>query len=266
MNTFITIAAVFILAIQYSSADYIRFVNNINPETIVIETTEVGEFTLDFQQVSDYTSVSSSSVSVVSIKNLGGTGYSYTSTPILVDLTTEYTTVIATFKNGEFYLVLVNETNGVLMTSAGSDRALIRMIDCSSEIPYISVNANSNTLWTYVTYLQATPFAEIDASSVPTFQISESGTSNTYAVSMNNQITANNIYTIFFFEQINAGPQAIVYFDHAVDASDIESTGSDIPSSAGSTSDRAHHNSAGKNQIGFGVGLISVLSIFFFAL
>jgi len=276
-KSIITLFSLF-CAVQFIEAANIRFLNNIEGQTITIQTDALGSLTLPYQSISPYTAVSNPSISVISVMNVGGSGYSYTNTSIAITLV-DYTTVAATFKNGEFYLVMFNETTSSAMTD-GTNSAWVRFIDLTEFIPFLSVNSNSQTLWSYVGYLEATPFVAVDPSITTSFIATQSGTSNTYPISMDSSLSAGSVYTICVFAT-STGPQGIVYLDRSfapqaalsttttgnvVDSTSTSSTSSETPMesspmmSTSSTSERAHYNSAGKIQT-VGFGLFSILIV-----
>jgi len=208
--------------------------------------------------------------------NVDGTGYSYTNTTVMVTLV-DYTTVIASFRGGEFYLIMFNETAPSTMSNdiTPINKAWVRFIDLTESIPFVNVELNSNNLWSYVGFLEATPFAEIDTSSSITFQAIQTGTTNTYPISMDFNLETGNVCTIFLFATMT-GPQGIVNLDRSIESQSVDPSASDSLSSS-STSDMSsiplttgmdtsshskdpHSNFAAKSQI-FGFGLCSTMII-----
>jgi len=256
----ILVATSIICAIQLISASNIRFINNIQDQSITIHTVEVGDITLDFQQVSPYTAVSGTTVTILGTVNVGGSA-SYSNTTIQVALV-EYTTVVATFKSGDFYLVMFPETSSPSDDDSSSNQAWVRFIDLVEPISFVNIYSNFGSLFSYVGYLEATAFVGVDPSS--TFTATQSGTSGTFPVT-NSQLNEGSLYTIFLFTSMS-GPQGIVHLDRTLQsAKSIPSTNSstsssDPESSSMTTTERLHYNSATK--IGFfGIGSLAMLII-----
>lgn len=256
------LALVVLCVFQLVQSANIRFINNIEGQSIIINTVEMGELTLDFQEVTPYSPISSSTVSVTSIMNVDGTGYSYTNTSVMVTLV-EYTTVIASFLEDQFFLIMFNETAPSTMSNdiTPANNAWVRFIDLTEVIPFVDVESSSGSLWTNVGYLEATEFIEIDITATTSFQAIQTGTSNTYPISLNFNLESGSVCTIFLFSS-STGPQGIVNLDRTIQAqATATATGSIQTTSAPK---EPQHNSAAKTQI-FGIGLFSIIVFSLFA-
>lgn len=264
MNFKSILAAISIICtIQLINASNIRFINNIQDQSITIHTVEVGDITLDFQEVSSYTAVSGTTVTILGTVNVGGSA-SYSNTTIQVTLQ-EYTTVVATFKSGDFYLVMFPETSSPSDDDTSANQAWVRFIDLAEPVSFVNIYSNSGSLFSYVGYLEATAFVGVDPSS--TFTATQSGTSGTFPVT-NSQLNEGSLYTLFLFTSMS-GPQGIVHLDRTLqsakstpstDSSTSSPSSSDPESSSMTTTERSHFNSATK--IGFfGIGSLAMLMI-----
>jgi len=204
-----------IVAQAPTNASYIRFVSAVN-ETVVITTDSLGTFTLNFEQVTNYTLVLNNTLIVNATIN----GLSVLTQPTQLTFL-GFTTCAAVFKNGTFTLVLFNETAPTqISTDNTTDRAWIRIINLGEGIEFVTIqyNATSPPIFSFIGYLDASPYIPINASTTTQLTGSESSnqTNNSFPITFQDTITASSAYTLFTFTPANSSPNGIVVFDRVV--------------------------------------------------
>jgi hypothetical protein len=194
-------------------APNIRFINALPGTNITITTQTIGSIRLAYKEVSNYTLVNEGALSVNVVDD---NGVIYTNVPILITFNT-YITVAAVMRNGSFFLIPFNETNTIATT--GPTQSFVRLIDLATSPRYLSVNTNLGSIFSYVGFLESTPYSAIDSTAVTQFQALESLTSNYFPITMTGSLSASSAYTIFFFSSVNETGNGIVTFDRSVSAS-----------------------------------------------
>jgi len=195
---------------------HIRFVSAIDGP-IVISSDQLGPVNLNYQQVSDYQAVAGGSL----IVNVTMNGTPLNNVSLLISFNA-YSTCAAVFKNGTFFLVLFNETGPSSMFSDNTTgRAWIRLIDLGESIRYISMqyNATQTPLFSFVGYLESTPYIPINVASITQLIGLESANANSTDYNVTFQttpLTQYEAYTIFFFTPNATAPNGIVVFDRIV--------------------------------------------------
>jgi len=195
---------------------HIRFVSAIDGP-IVINSDQLDAVPLEYQQVSAYQAVAGGSL----IVNVTMNGVSMNTVPLLISFNS-YSTCAAVYKNGSFFLVLFNETGPSSMFSDNTTgRAWIRLIDLGESIRYVSMqfNATETPIFSYVGYLESTPYIPISVASIT--QLIGLETANTNSSDFNITFQSNPLvefeaYTIFFFTPNATAPNGIVVFDRIV--------------------------------------------------
>jgi len=253
-----------------SSAPFIRFINALEGQTITISTDRFAPITLNYQEATSYSAVSEGSVSVSSVTtSTDPTNLNPTTISITFDF---YATVACVQADVGFRMVLFNETAPAIMNNDNTaDRAWIRFIDLGAGVQFLNLNTNTGTLFSYVGFLESTAFAPVNTASTSTLTVVESGTSNSYPVSLTSaggSISQSNAYTVFFFTPAS-GNNGVAYLDRVLSSSpSASSTSSSAASSStpSSSSGGQHSNPEDSDSNSSATKTIVGLSILFFTL
>jgi hypothetical protein len=233
MNT-LSLITLFTLTVLASATPYVRFVNTIEGVTVTIKSNRLADISLNYQSVTNYNAIPEGSISVSSISDSNGN--QLTSVSILINFNFFATVAVVKYE-GRTVLVLFNETMPAANDNNGN-RAWIRMMNFNSAINYISIDSNSAALFSYVGYLEVTPFVAINAASTSSLIGSQSGNGAvSFPVDIGSGFIANNAYTIMVFSPASGNIGKVVY-DHAVasSSSSSASTSGDVLPTEPSTS------------------------------
>jgi len=242
------------LSLSNCQSPNVRFVNAIEGSTIDIYTNELNTVHLTYEQVTDYVSVPAGSIHVTNVLDQNSNSLN-NAVPILIQFD-YYATVVAVIADGNFVLVLLNETVSTGMSDADPSKAYVRMIDLGNATRYTTIASASGSLSTYVGFLEATPFVAIDKSTSDLVVFdSQAGTYNDPILTIPTSFNGGSAYTVFFFTP-TSGANAVVQLDRTLPTtSPVTST----PSSSTGT----ESNSA---ETTFGVGVVALIVVTLFTL
>jgi hypothetical protein len=203
-STIVTIIVLLFAAVASAqNVPNIRFVNALEGKTLSIQTDHLPQINdLAFTESTNYTAVVGGSLSVMVVDN--STGALFNSSQLV--LFSNYCTVAIVSLNGTFALVPFNETVASSMinnfvapnSTAAPTRYWVRVINtASAQITLFPQSQTNTALFSYVGFLQATPYVEVNETLINQFIITKPGTTTAITVVAN---AANSTaYTIFAF-------------------------------------------------------------------
>jgi hypothetical protein len=229
MSKFIILFAIFACAF----AAQVRFINNLQGQTITIKSVELGDIPLAYQAISSYTNVTGN----ITIAQVNNGQVNFNSAPILLH-PEGYTTFVASYNiEGNFVFLKFTE-QAPAEGFVENGQSYVRLVSLGGAVGMISVAVGNNIIFEYVPQLTATQYKAIPAGS-NNLNIFQSGgmIANTYPLNYGTGFAANNVYTIYLFTP-SSGPNVFLSQDRAVSestTSGTSSTGTPSSSSTGTT-------------------------------
>eukprot|EP01114_Cavostelium_apophysatum_P020244 TRINITY_DN6738_c0_g1_i1.p1 TRINITY_DN6738_c0_g1~~TRINITY_DN6738_c0_g1_i1.p1 ORF type:complete len:354 (-),score=99.10 TRINITY_DN6738_c0_g1_i1:62-1123(-) len=211
-----------LFALTNAQIEYLRFVNGLPQATITIGTNkvELASVQLAPAGISDYVAISQGTLEVT----ITGVAATLDGVPILIpqeNLSGYATVLVSPLNNTSIAVVAFREDmTDSMKANATSNKSYVRVLNAAN----VQVSASAGaTVFSFVGYLAATPFAEVDPT-VPNFQLTTTGSD----VSQNIPATleGGNAYTLFTFKSGDV-LSAVVKFDRKL--VDVNSTEVIVP-------------------------------------
>jgi len=193
-------------------APSVRFVNTIPNTNLTIYTDVLNTFYLAYGVATQYMEVNQGSVVLTNVLN--GTASLSNGNPLMVTFGAYVVEALIISSSGIFTPVQFSESLNPGNSFNETSKAYIRMIVLGNDTFVLSMASDSGSIFSYVSYLTATPFLPVSPS-ISSIRIFDSAKSyNNPILILPVSLMAGKVYTVYYFNGM-----ASIYYDHELDGS-----------------------------------------------